>query len=264
MKKISILLLLAICSLQGFSQTDTIFNQTDHLNRMQGHWKKYYKNGNIAYKGFFKDNRPMETLTRYHENGLISTQMIFSQCGDTAQASLYNTLGRMVATGNYVKKLKHGTWNYLNDKKEVVFSEQFKEGKKHGKFTNYFITGEVFEEVNWQNDNKNGATILYFINGQIKSMLFYVDGKENGPIRLYYTDGNFRLKGQYKDGLKDGVWEFYDISGSVTKQISYAMGIASNHDELVDRETKELDLLLKNVGKIQEPSIEDFVRGQGM
>ncbi len=249
--------------MQGFTQTDTIFNQTDHLNRMQGHWKKHYKNGNIAYKGYFKDSRPMETLVRYHENGAISAKMIFSHCGDTAQATLYNTLGRKVASGKYLKQLKHGTWVYTNANNEVVFSEQFKEGKKHGKFTNYFPTGQVFEEVNWKEDKKDGPTVLYFINGQIKSMLFYTDGQANGPVRLYYTDGRFRLEGQYKGGLKDGPWKFYDLSGGIAKQINYSKGIADNHDEMAERETKEFDELLKNVGKIQEPSIEDFLRGQG-
>jgi hypothetical protein len=40
------------------AQQDTVFNQVDHLNRRQGHWKKRYKNGEIAYHGFFKDDKP--------------------------------------------------------------------------------------------------------------------------------------------------------------------------------------------------------------
>ncbi|HZJ74405.1 MAG TPA: toxin-antitoxin system YwqK family antitoxin [Perlabentimonas sp.] len=263
MKRFIILLLLTIWSMTCLAQTDTIFNQTDHLNRKQGYWKKHYKNGNTAYKGYFKNDKPLKTLTRYHENGIMSIKMDFSHCGDTAQAIIYNTLGRKVATGKYYKQQKHGKWVYTNASGKIIFSEEYKEGKKHGKFTNYFSTGEVFEEISWKNGIKDGPTILYFINGQIKSMLFYKNGKANGPIRLYYTDGNFRLEGQYKDGLKDGTWKFYDLAGNIAKQISYSMGKAANHDEIAERETKELEELLKNAGKIQEPSVEDFLRGQG-
>ena len=263
MRTVYLFIIFITLSIGSFAQADTVFNQIDHLNRMQGHWKKFYRNGKVAYKGFFRDDKPRGEFIRFHENGVINAKMHFSACGDTAQATLYNTLGRQVAIGKYLKKQKHGVWNYYTPNGNLVFTEEFREGKKHGKFLTYYPTGQVFEQVTWQNDKKNGSTIQYYLNGQAKSMLFYKDGIEEGAVRLYHPDGEFRLEGAYANGLKDGVWKFYGESGKVIKQISYTQGIASNHDELVEKETKELERLLKNICKIQEPSIEQFVGGRG-
>jgi antitoxin component YwqK of YwqJK toxin-antitoxin module len=264
MKKSFIALaLLSIIAFTSNAQVDTVFNQIDHLNRMQGHWKKHYRSGKIAYKGFFKDDKPRGNFIRYHENGIVSAKLIFSQCGDTAQASLFSPLGREVAQGKYLRKQKDGVWNYLNSSGAIVFTEEYKEGKKHGKFQNYYPSGQVFEMVTWQNDKKNGSTVQYYLNGQTKSMIFYKDGVEDGPVRLYYPDMEVRLEGNYAKGVKDGVWKFFDEKGKELKVIEYKMGVATNQDELVRKETDELEKLLKNIGKIQEPSIEEFVGGRG-
>ncbi|MDY0255390.1 MAG: hypothetical protein RBR30_13415, partial [Tenuifilaceae bacterium] len=151
---------------------------------------------------------------------------------------------------------------YFNARSQKVFSEEYNLGQKHGKFIIYYPTGEIFEQVLWQNDKKSGATTQFYLNGQIKSLIFYEDGTEHGPVRLYYPDGEKRLEGKYAHGLKDDAWKFYDGHGKLVKQVTYIKGIAENHDELVEQETKELDELLRNVGKYQDPDFEDFVGGQ--
>lgn len=54
-------------SAQQAAVADTVFNQVDNNNLKQGHWKKYYKNGKVAYKGYFKDDKPRGVFLRYHE-----------------------------------------------------------------------------------------------------------------------------------------------------------------------------------------------------
>ena len=45
-------------------QNDTIFNQTDQNKLKQGFWKKSYPNGKVAYRGFFKDDKPRGVFKR--------------------------------------------------------------------------------------------------------------------------------------------------------------------------------------------------------
>jgi antitoxin component YwqK of YwqJK toxin-antitoxin module len=246
---------------QESTKTDTIFNQIDHLNQKQGYWKKFYKNGKLAYHGFFKNDKPRGTFTRYHENGVISAKLIFSECGDTASTTLFNTLGREVASGTYLRTKKHGVWNYFGRDNSIVFTEEFDEGKKHGKFLTYYPSGQIYEMVSWSNDQKNGSTVQYYPDGKTKSMIFYKEGIADGPIRTYYIGGEVRLEGNYANGLKDGTWKILDPDGKVLNEIEYVQGLATNHDELVEKESRELEELMKNIGKIPEPSIEDFVGG---
>ena len=71
------------------------------------------------------------------------------------------------------------------------------------------------------------------------------------------------MEGAYLQGLKHGEWKIFDRQGKLLSVINYTYGIADNQDELIDQETKTLDIMIKNVGRIQEPSIEEFIRGQG-
>ena len=248
-----------------FAQTtvvnDTVFNQVDHLNRKQGHWKKFYRNGKMAYRGFFKDDKPRGTFTRYHENGVVSTIMEFTPCGDTATATLYNTAKRMVAKGNYLRTNKHGVWNYYGQNGQVVFTEEFNEGRKHGKFITYYLSGQIYEQVTWRDDLKHGSTARYYPDGKTQSLIFYKDGVEDGPVRTYYVGGEVRLEGAYANGLKVGNWRLLEPDGKLIREIIYVNGIAANHDELVEEESRQIEELLKNAGKIQEPSLEEFVGG---
>ncbi|HPF93125.1 MAG TPA: hypothetical protein PLV65_04280 [Tenuifilaceae bacterium] len=257
-----ILLLIAFSATsQETVESDTIFNQVDHLQQKQGHWKKFYRHGSKAYQGFFKDDKPRGEFIRYHENGEVSARLLFTECGDTAQATLYNTVGRKMAAGKYLRTKKHGVWNYFGQLGEVVFTESYDEGKKHGEFITYYPSGEVYEKVTWENDQKNGPTVQFYPDGSTKSLLFYKDGLENGPIKTYYMGGDVRLEGQYANGLKDGIWKLHNPETNEVKQTEYVNGVATNFDELVEKETQELDELIKNIGKISEPTINDFVGG---
>lgn len=255
------LLLTTTANSQESATNDTIFNQVDHLNQKQGHWKKFYRNGKMAYRGYFKDDKPRGTFTRYHENGILSAKLNFSPSGDTAFTTLYTELGRKVAEGLYLRTKKHGVWNYFGSSGSIIFTEEFNKGQKHGRFYTYYPTGETYELVSWKNDQKNGSTVQYYPDGKTKSMIFYKDGVAEGPIKTYYVSGQVRLEGQYTNGLKDGIWKILDPEGKVLNEIHYINGIAENHDELLEKESRELEELMKNIGKIPEPTIEDFVGG---
>lgn len=240
--------------------SDTVFNQTDSRNLKQGFWKKHYKNGKVAYQGFFKDDKPRGEFLRYHENGRLSARMTFSTCGDTAQTTLFSTDGIELAQGVYLRTKKHGQWLYYGQNKRVVYTESFNQGMKHGTFITYYPNGQVYEEVVWSNDEKHGVARQFYPDGTAKSNLLYKHGLEDGPIQTFYTNGQIRLKGQYVQGLKEGIWQIFSPENKVINRIEYQKGIASNWDELAEKETKELEDLLKNIGKIQDPTIEDFYR----
>ena len=242
---------------------DTVFNQVDNNNLKQGYWKKYYKDGKIAYQGYFMDDKPRGEFLRYHENGKLRARMIYSQCGDSAFTTLFYPLGKVIAKGLFYKNQKDGEWKYYTQAGMLVLVENFKYGAKHGEFKTYYPTGEVFELVNWKNDKKDGPTIQYYINGMFKTSVLFKNGLENGPVFTYYTTGDIRLEGAYLNGRKHGTWRVLEQNGKAIKVINYNNGIAENQDELIEEETRILDEMIKNIGKIQEPTIEEFLRGRG-
>ena len=245
------------------TQQDTVFNQAGHLNRKQGHWKKRYKNGNLAYHGFFKDDKPRGEFFRYNEDGILRVKLTYSNCGDTAQAVFFYPNGKEVANGKFLRNQKHGEWKYFALDGRLILTENFKEGKKEGTFLTYYPDGKVYEQVTWLDNEKHGAIIQYFPNGNYKMSVRYENGKEHGPLRVYYPSNQPRIEGEYKNGLKDGLWIVYSPEGEITKKIQYVNGFAKNHDELLKQENQELEDMFKNAGRISEPSVEDFFQQQG-
>ena len=95
MRKILLLVSLVAAPEIAFLQTssyenDTVFNNVDKNGLKQGHWKKYYPNGNLNYSGFFKDNKPVGILKRYFESGNLKAIMNFDNTGTFSETKLFS------------------------------------------------------------------------------------------------------------------------------------------------------------------------------
>ncbi|MFW6224343.1 MAG: hypothetical protein ACOC4R_01655, partial [Bacteroidota bacterium] len=66
-------------------------------------------------------------------------------------------------------------------------------------------------------------------------------------------------KGTYNMGRMDGTWFYYDENGQVERDLAFENGKPLNEDKLTEEEREFFELIEKNKGKFDEPSIEDFV-----
>lgn len=246
-----------------FSQ-DTIFNQRDNSYRKQGFWRKKYPNGKLAYKGYFKDDKPRGIFTRYHEDGTLLAEMVFNNTGNKAQVKLYYSGGyKVAAEGAYLNEKKDSTWKYFAPDKRLVFQENYKNGIKHGDYITYYKSGAVYEVIPYVNGEIEGDMRQYYPNGQIKTEWTLLNGKQNGKIRSYFSDGTVRVEGNYKDGIKHGIWSIYNMDRKMVKQTQYINGFPKNREEEMERETREIEEMLKNAGQISEPDVQSFFERTG-
>ena len=85
---ISIISILICIAFTHAQQVDTI-NQTDESGLKQGHWEKRYPNGNIQYKGNFKDNKPVGLIKRYNQEGTLIAEMDYIESSKKVYTKLY-------------------------------------------------------------------------------------------------------------------------------------------------------------------------------
>ena len=72
----------------------------------------------------------------------------------------------------------------------IMTEGEFKNGKRDGRWTKYFIGGKKWEEA------------------------YYKDGVLNGPYRSYNDDrSTIALSGNYIDGKREGDWEMFGLDG---------------------------------------------------
>jgi len=202
-----------------------IINKTDNQGRKTGAWQKNYKNGQLKYKGQFKDGYEIGQFIYYYPSGKIQSKMNFTEKGTLAAISLFYENGTQKATGFYRNKKKHGSWKYYDSETgSLVSEENYSNGIKNGIWIVYYPNGKVVSEVTWQNGLRNGPWKEYFDNGQIKLSATFIDGKMAGIYITYYLGNTISRKGQYVDGKMDGEWIGFDQNGIMNSYQKYSMG----------------------------------------
>jgi antitoxin component YwqK of YwqJK toxin-antitoxin module len=256
--------LIFLISINTQAQPDTLFNQVDAAGQKQGFWKKSYPNGNLLYKGEFKDNKPIGKMLRYYESGGLQASLAFGPDGYTAKAKLFYEDGELSAEGNYFQMQKDSVWRYYSFYSTALVSEEsWLKGKKHGDFISYYENGQVSEIIEWQHDIKEGRWIQYFADGTEKMKCGHNFNMVNGRYYFYYDNGLLMILGNFVDDKRHGPWVFYDDSGKEKHTIEYDFGKALNAEELIKSDEEYFQFIEENIGKFEDPSLEDFFPGSG-
>lgn len=243
------------------SETDTSLNRIDENGMKQGHWITYYENGNKRYDGYFKDDKPVGTFTRFYEEKGIQSIMEFEEDGKEACARIFYNNGNLAAEGKYREQRKHGEWKYYSFySADLTFSENYVEGEKHGVSTIYYPNGKVSEILHFRYNREDGAWVQYFENGTVSLKTTFREGKLHGDYTQYYPSGITYIVGQYNQDRRDGEWSIYNEKGELTVRIDFVMGMAKNQNELDRLQENYLNILEQNKGKFREPSISDFFK----
>ncbi|MBN2812978.1 MAG: toxin-antitoxin system YwqK family antitoxin [Bacteroidales bacterium] len=263
MRLLIIMLFSALSCATAIAQSDTVFNQTDARNLKQGHWKKYYPNGNLMYKGYFTDNKPVGEMRRYFESGALRAVLYYHAGSEYSSARLYYENGNLAATGNYFHTQKDSTWVYYSFYEKVKTAEEtFQQGKRHGMMINYYSNGEPSERLEWHENMKSGIWEQYFPGNILRLKAAYVNNKLEGKFMVYYADGKPYIEGDYLNDRRNGTWTFYNADGSLQKTLHYTNGIAAEENELNKEQQDFFRMIDENQGKYEEPDETNFLTPQ--
>lgn len=197
-----------------YADTGKALNRVDKMGRKQGLWEKKYSNGNIRYKGYFRDDKPTGVFKYFYEdNDSLRILAMYSDNGSVAHVHEYYSSGVLASTGKYVNEKKDSVWKIYDDLQRLEEKDQYKNGKKNGKCMTFYANGNVLESKTWHNDVENGKWRQFFDNGDLKLEGTYVNGKLEGPATFYLPGGNVTISGTYHNDVKDGKWIYYNDAG---------------------------------------------------
>jgi antitoxin component YwqK of YwqJK toxin-antitoxin module len=238
---------------------DTIWNQTDGLGRKQGHWKKHYPNGELMYKGFFRDDKPAGKMLRFYDDGKLKVEMEFSRDGERAFATMYFRNGQAGAAGRYSGQKRDSIWSYYSYYTgSLSYRESYRMGKKEGPSVTYYSEGPEAEVIFWRNDMKHGSWRQYYEDSGLRLSSAYEMDRLQGPYRVYNRSGVMVLEGYYSDGEMDGDWKYYDGQGSLKYHLRYRDGVCLDSGELEQWAREFMDNVEKDLGKFPEPDYDNF------
>jgi len=234
---ISLVIFLPVTLSQENKSSDTLFNYIDDNGLKQGHWKKYYDNGNMEYDGYFKNDKPVGEFKRFFPGNKIKAIMNYKEDGKTVKATLFYQNAKKAAEGTFIDMKKEGQWQYFSYYGGYLSSiENYINGKKDGVSCKYYENGKITEEIHWKNGIKQGKWTRYYLNEKPIVSSTYVNNKLDGNYEAFYNNGNLKVKGIYSKDNRHGKWIYYDEKGEIKSTIKYHYGVVLDNDELKEYE----------------------------
>ncbi len=254
----AIILLLAMPGLDSQELTDRI-NFTDDKGLKQGYWEQKYPNGNIRYKGVFKNDHPVGELIRYFPGGSKMAVLNFCDEGRRADAELFYQNGGLAGRGIFIDEQKDSVWKYFSYyDNQLASTETYNMGVKEGLSAVYYPDGQMSESFWYQNDSRNGPWKQYYQNGSVRLEADFVDDERHGEFRFYGINGRVEIEGNYSQNRMHGEWIYYDQPGDEATVINYIEGVPENEEELIDEQQEMFRQIEQMRGRIPEPDESDL------
>lgn len=217
---LSLTLLTLLLSENIYAQNN--YNKTDKHGRRQGKWIEYHNNGQIRYKGQFKNNEPVGEFLYYSEDGSLFAKNKNLK-NNITESEIYSPEGKVIAKGKYINKKKQDRWEYYSEENgSLILVENYNNGYLVGKSEAYLPgTQIVIEETEYVNGLKHGMYSRFYDNGVPMIEAYYLNDRLSGSYVHYYPNGMVQEEGLFKDGAKVGEWKFYDVSGNLVSTDNY-------------------------------------------
>jgi antitoxin component YwqK of YwqJK toxin-antitoxin module len=237
MLKIINIFVFCILSFSLIAQNDTVYK------------KYYYPNGNLSSEGYLVNGKPDAYWKTYHENGKLKSE------------------------GNRKNYALEGEWFFYDNQGDTVLIMEYKNNKKHGLRTAFFVD-EIVQE-NYSNDVKQGiAKVFHYPSRKLKKKMNYENGKIEGKVFEYNKEGRIISIFEYKKGYlvsrerinryntqnkKTGLWKEFDEEGNLKTETMYMNGKKNGFHKTYDKTGKLIsiekyinDELQKDVAELKE------------
>ena len=217
---------------------------------LDGAFEKYYSNGQLESKRFFKNGELDGVVEKYFSDGRLETRAEYKegilngiyegrQGYDNIKAKYkngkydgiyesYNDNEKLIERIEYSDGIKNGVYERYNESGDKIIQKgSYKNDLKNGvwEYFTYHIDGNInsYSKFNYENDQRygSGEIVEYYQNGKLFKKEQYYGEELDGIYEQYHDNGKLFKKGKYKDGKKNGPWEGYDENGQLRAKSNY-------------------------------------------
>lgn len=131
-----------------------------------------------------------------------------------------------VSEGNFNQGKKEGKWRdyYANGEKKSIV--EYKDGRPNGEVAMFEENGQLKESGTWANNRWNGPYKLYYSTGTIKQNFFFSkEGRRDGKQIYYYPNGKVAIEGNWDEGKENGSVSGYTIDGNICSEKTFNKGV---------------------------------------
>jgi antitoxin component YwqK of YwqJK toxin-antitoxin module len=144
---------------------------------------------------------------------------LLSSCSETPQKNKVPIVIDSIIYKPGTKEPFTGTWEGEYDSVKISFGVV--NGKKEGKYENFYPNGQLLMSGQIKNNKNVGEWKYFYSNGNLESSGIFENDRAQGLWSWYYPDGSLRQIGYFDKGVRDSIWKTYDSTGSVIDSVVF-------------------------------------------
>jgi|TARA_R100000479_G_scaffold70100_3_gene33707 antitoxin component YwqK of YwqJK toxin-antitoxin module len=166
--------------------------------KKEGKWTFYWKDGSIRQEVFYKNDRPIDTVTIFYDDNWKITR-------EKSEVEYFRTLV-YDKSGGWSKEVADHYKNGDIQMTAKYISEEEAKSENSSKYEDdtpvkwYYKNGQLKEIAHYNNFKLHGENITYYENGVIKSGAIYKNGMPYTVLESFNPDGETRNNGSLKEG----------------------------------------------------------------
>jgi antitoxin component YwqK of YwqJK toxin-antitoxin module len=172
----------------------------------------FYHHGKIYTRNTFRKDA-LIGIAWYDENG-NETKKFGSPDGNFEGKHNFQN-GSLLSEGKYKNGKRDGKWTQYFVDGLVSSDYNYIDGEFEGEQTEFFRSGKKYSVSEYKSGAHDGYQVVFFPNGQKSREGWQVNGNNEQQWITYYPDGNIDQDNYYRDGQLTDTTYFYAVNGKL-------------------------------------------------
>ena len=220
-----------------YSKKEVLRSEDLYSNgKKSGLSKVYHDNNKLAEEIHWLDDTKHGKRVKYFQNGTKQQEDAYERGILEGRSLTYYPNGAFKTVGKYSDGIKYGTWLHYHENSKTHFKELYAKGKvvelikMNGAFKEYYGNDVLKEEVNYLEGKKHGKFWEYYDHGEWKTKLRQAEpeqasyGVQDEMVR-YFDGSRLKRRGRYANDQLQGEITNLKLDGTVEKVEFYDKGV---------------------------------------
>lgn len=213
-----------------------IINRMDEQGNRTGLWKELYANDRVFREMYYRNGVPDGMYKEFKPDGTLVVSLLYKNGALVKDEETKSSVeikeskdekGKLLSSGPYKNGIPVGIHRWFNANGEVTDAILYsdagerlgrgiidQEGKRQGRWTDFFEDGTVKAEGNYIAGLRSGEWKFYYPSGKLMQEGEYVRNRPDGPWVSYHANDSVWKKEEFFEGEKDGPYLEFDPHGN--------------------------------------------------
>ena len=173
----------------------------------------YHENGQLEYKGNYKNGEQDGLVESYHKNGQLYKKENYKDGEQDGLVESYYENGQLQYKGNRKDGEQDGLIESYYENGQLQYKGNRKDGEQDGLVESYYENGQLQKKENYKDGKLEGVSEIYNKSGKlVRTHNFTPENQDTtwGVFYSYHTNGKLKQKLNRKKNKEENSWLGYD------------------------------------------------------